>query len=301
MSFKDGLSFIIATRYASEALEILLNSLEYSKNFENELKIICDNPSWQTLKLLQDRKLIHDRDYYIVNFAHLDQTLDWGVAKATKEYLVLTPDDFVFCKDFDKIVMAEMEEAKDRIVTPSYYVGNTSGRMHRDYGWPNWKYVKNRKMDPFRIEEFYNEPLPPYSYSHYYCMNCPMQIMYRDVYEKVNGLTFCSPQGQAHEIEMMKRAEKLGIERFVSRRAMVYHFGGVGNSDNQVTAMEKSKGSFKCSICGDIDSSFGDIEHYGTERGKIVLETGLYLCERCEKDGWKIDVTEAKLRQEIKL
>ena len=94
----SGISFIISTRYASEILELQLISLEYSKNFDNELKIICDNPSWQTLKLLQDRNLIHGKDYYIVNHGHLDQNLDWGVSKATKDYICLTPDDIFFFK-----------------------------------------------------------------------------------------------------------------------------------------------------------------------------------------------------------
>ena len=299
----SGISFIISTRYASEILELQLISLEYSKNFDNELKIICDNPSWQTLKLLQDRNLIHGKDYYIVNHGHLDQNLDWGVSKATKDYICLTPDDIIFCKDYDKIMMKAMENSQKRIVTPLYFVGNTAGPMLRNYGYPKWKYFINpndsRKGTGFDFDRFFNEPKPDGSYARY-CGSCPVQIMHKEAYQKIGGLTFCSPHAQGHEIEMMTRSSFYGIEKYIAKDALAFHMGTIGNTDAQNTAMGISRGHFKCSICNHLDLSVGDSEHFGTERGRIALETGFYLCECCKKDGWRIDTEKLKLYRIIK-
>jgi hypothetical protein len=297
----SGISFIISTRWASEVLELQLDSLEYSKNFDNEIIVICDNPSWQVLKLLQDRGFIHGKNYFIVNHGHLDQNLDWGVDKANRDYICLSPDDIVFCKDFDRIVLAEMDESKNRIVTPAYYVGNTSGLMFRDFGFPKWKYLAGKPGEGFNFNKFYDEPKPSFRYAISCCGSCPVQVMHKDVYKKINGLTFCSPHSQGHEIEMLARALRLyQIERVISWKATMFHFGTIANTDGQNSAMHISRGHFKCNICGHLDPSEGDKEHFGTERGRIVLRTGLYLCDRCKKDGWKINAKVGKLLREDK-
>lgn len=294
-----GISFIISTRYASEILEIQLKSLEYSKNLDNEFKIICDNPSWQTLKLLYDRNLMHHKDYYIVSHGHLDQNLDWGVSKATKDYICLAPDDIVFCKDFDLLISETMEDSKNRIVLPYYFVGNTSGVMFRDYGFPKLSYVAyGRQGNGFDLDKFFNEEIPSINYMFNYCGSSPVQIMHKSVYEKIHGLTFCSPHAQGHEIEMITRArEKYDTEIIISEKAYFFHFGTIGNTDQQNSAMELSKGKFKCTKCGKLDLSDGNKEHFGTKRGIMALTTGMYLCERCENDGWQINEKELKIER----
>lgn len=301
----EGISFIISTRWASEILEIQLNTIrDQCKTHPYELKIICDMPSWQTLKLLQDRGLMHGRDYYIVRHGHLDQNLDWGVSKANYDYICLMPDDFILGKNFDRIMMEYMENSKNRIVTPSFYIGNMSSDnpMYRCYGYPKWKYCINNpvKGEGFDYEKFYNEPVPDTTYAIGYCRSSPLQLMHKDVYKKVHGLTFCSPHAQGHEIEMMARAwGKYHVELIIAIEAVTFHFGTIGNTDQQLSTYELSKGMFKCTMCGHLDFSNGDSEHFGTERGKIILKTGLYLCERCQVDGWRIDVNQAKLYKEV--
>lgn len=295
----NGISFVISTRYASEILEVQLKSLEYSKNLDNELKVICDNPSWQTLKLLSDRNLVHYKDYYIVNHGHLDQNLDWGIQKATKDYVCLAPDDIVFCKDFDLLIAETMEDSKNRIVLPYYFVGNTSGIMHRDYGFPKLSYiVSNRTGNGFDFDKFFGELMPSVDYIYRFCGSSPVQIMHKEVYEKIHGLTFCSPHAQGHEIEMITRArEKYNIDIMFSEKAYFFHFGTISNLDQQESAMEVSKGNFKCTNCGYLDASKGNIEHFGTKRGILTLTTGMYLCGRCENEGWRINEEELKIER----
>lgn len=302
----EGISYIISTRWASEILEIQLNSIrDNCTMYPKELKIICDMPSWQTLKLLQDRGLQHGIDYYIVNHGHLDQNLDWGVSKANYNYICLTPDDMVLAKDFDKHMMKHMGNSNNRIVTPAYFVGNTpNSPMYRNFGYPKWKYSHESRFDGngFDYEKFYNYPVPHSTYTIDACGSSPLQLMHKDVYKKVHGLTFCSPHAQGHEIELMARAwQKYRVEKIMALEAIAFHFGTIGNTDAMnSTGDVVSKGHFKCTVCGKLDPSLGNEEHFKTERGRIILRTGLYLCERCQKDNWAIDEHRPILYQFIK-
>lgn len=309
---EEGLSFIIATRWASEILEICLKSIIEGSVFKNQIIIIADRPSWQTLKLLQeDFKMIYGRDYWIVDFGHLDRTLDYGVQFAKKDYICTTMDDIVFAKGWDEEIMKTLDGKKDRIVSSAYYHGNNNkGINYKDLGYPKLKYVKREKDTGkgFNWEDL-NPWIPtPIRYVDF-CKTNPILVLHKDLYKRVNGLTYFSPQGQAHEFDLVLRAERLGFKQVITPKTIFYHFGSFANSDGQQSALRKSKGYFKCNVCNHIDPSIGNDEHphtdnagkwISTERGKIALSTGLYLCDRCKQDGWIINMEECKVERRNK-
>ncbi len=101
---KSNLTLIMMVRYATDALEQALDSYFLNSSMDNELIIIADRPSWQTLKVLQDRRITH----YTVSFTHYFICCNFGAWKAHREYVAFINDDVFFGPGWDVALMDVM-------------------------------------------------------------------------------------------------------------------------------------------------------------------------------------------------
>lgn len=274
------ISYIISTRYGSVFLDLLLKSLERGSNYNNQIIVVADRPSWQTLKVLHDRKMVLGLDYFIVDHGHLCRNLDYGVQFAKHDYLCLTCDDIIFCKNFDIEIANTFKYCNEPLIFPAFYNGNTiSSPMYMDLGrdkliWDG----KNFKWDLFDNIKVNK------SYLYSYCGSPPVSILHKNTYKRVNGLTYHNAHPYGQELMMYERIKTLGIEIEHIQGAYFYHFGGGGNSDQQLYTEEWgiSKGILKCSVCGKLEDNEGQAQN-DTKLGQSIRKTGLYLCNNCQK------------------
>jgi len=272
--------------------------------------VVADNPSWQVLKLLQDKfKMCLGTDYFVVNHSHLDWNLDYGFQYAKNDYYCIVPDDIVFADGWDGEIMKVMENKNDRIVSSVYYSGNTMEMLGVDLGWPELKYVKGPKKSEkigFDVEAL--NAVVPAPHNHISKSGSPpVLVFHKDIYKRVNGINYFATQGQAFELMFLARAIKLGFQHVVTSNTVFYHFGTFGNTDLQnMASLPESQGVYKCNVCSHIELSRGNIEylitdgkraHGGSERGRITMETGLFLCDRCKRDGWIVNRVQCTLER----
>jgi glycosyltransferase involved in cell wall biosynthesis len=294
------ISVIIGTRYASEALDLLLESLLKYQKMDNEIIVVADNPSWQTLKLLSDRDFYHGgtnkHRCFIVNHRHLEMNWNFGVKEATFDYLAFTNDDVVVGPDWDIEIMKTMDNSQKKIVFLNHYQrAMKNDPSFRDFGSPEWKYSERHKKywgsdhawDWISFEKD--------------CKSMQIRgdlgifwVLTKELFNLAHGYSFCGAHPFSPELHFFERCKRLGATLEQVKTTGAYHWGSIGNSDMQNSLLGVSDGWFECSICGHQDPGVSG-ELFNVEPlSRLNLETGLYLCERCKKDGWRIESGELK-------
>lgn len=281
------ISYIISTRYGSEFLNLLLESLDRQTNKDYEIIIIADRPSWQTLKLLQDRGYTFGLNYFIVDHGHLCRNLDYGIQFTKSDFLCLTCDDVVFSKDFNVDILGIFHNFDYPLIFPCYYVGNTQGSiMHRDFGYPRYMYSNERveKLPRvFSFDIFDKEVVPGRTYLHRFCGSPPVTIIHKRSYMRANGLTFHTSHPYGQELMLYERIKMLmDVPIVYTKNSYFHHFGNGGNSDCQRFTADRwhiSKGYLRCNVCGKTVEVNNDIS--GSDIAEVIRITGLYLCNDC--------------------
>lgn len=291
------ISVIIATRFASEALDLLLESLFKYQKFDNEIIVIADTPSWQTLYLLQEKKgFMHGGNskhrYYIVNHRHLEMNWNYGVDLSTFDYLAFSNDDAIVGPDWDVAIIDTMNNSKRKIVfLPQYQFPIKSDPNFRDFGSPEWKNsewaqsARKSSLGLFNWDNFEREIKNMRIYGDKSVFWC----MHRELFNLAHGYTFSAPHPLGNELAMIDRCVKIhNASTIMTKTSGCFHWSSLGNTDAQVTSLRISDGFFECSICKHRDPGTGTDSFGKTNDSRIHLDTGLYLCERCKRDSYKI-------------
>lgn len=286
------ISVIIATRFASEALDLLLESLIRYQKFDNEIIVVADTPSWQTLYLLQEKyNFMHGSSlkhrYYITNYRHLEMNWNYGVEQSTFDYLAFTNDDVVVGPNWDVAIIETMDNSRRKIVfLPQYQFGIKTDPNYRDFGSPNWlRDSRKSSLGPFNWEKFEKEIENMKIYGDKSVFWC----MHKELFNLAHKYTFSAPHPLGNELAMMDRCVKLhSATTIMTRSSGCFHWSSLGNIDGQITSLGNSNGFFECSICKHRDQGVGADLYSKTNDSRLHLDIGLYLCERCKQDGYKI-------------
>ncbi|MFH1769291.1 MAG: glycosyltransferase [Parcubacteria group bacterium] len=277
----SDLSVIVVTKYASPALEKCLNSLFRNSYFSNEIIIVCNNPSWQTVKVLQERHL----QYWVVPFEHAFIAANFAAELATKKYVSFIGDDMVVGPGWDAAALSIADDGilgslafinGVEIQNEHYQIGNSGifgGNIASEIGYDKeTRYVDDQKFDAWckknssnRIEEFYWPP---------------------SVHNRLDLLKdrFCfhMPHGVGHEIAFENRHKRDGWKVKTTYRSFIYHVGAAGNRDGlpgEYCVGQLSNGVWICASCG--------IHIEGINRDHpdnvLVHQAGYWLCEECRK------------------
>ncbi len=214
---KSNLSLIIVTRYASDMLELALNSYFLNSYLDNELIVVADRPSWQTLKVLQERKIPH----YTVPFAHFFLSCNFGGWKAHREYVGFVNDDVYFGPGWDvalmEIAAPNVQAAVFRYECPNGYC---CGYDHKD--------IKSFKP------ELLDEAIEKNKHKMTNCSSGFPTTHHRETFFKYHGYTFHGGQGSGHELHWVNRVRKddPAARHLRTFKSGIFHFGSGGNRDN---------------------------------------------------------------------
>lgn len=297
------ISVIISTRWASEILDIFIESLLKYQKYDNEIIVVADNPSWQILKLLQDRGFIlgpcnftngERLQYHITNHRHLERNWNYGFDYANYEYVAFCPDDVVMGPSWDDAIMKKMDGSKRKIVQMHQFQRcvPVNHQSYMDFGIPEWKYSAPHKRDV-------TSDMPigwDWNKWEQNCENAPKDIggvfwvLHKELFELANRYSFHAGHPLGQELSFYERCKKLhGAPRVAADTSCIMHWGSVGNSDNQISSLPISDGFFECKICGHLDTGIKSEFYNRDPRSIEQLASGLYLCERCKKDGYRIE------------
>lgn len=281
---KSRLSIILITKQAHKYLDLCLQSIQKNSIYDNEIIIVCDQPSWQTLKLLQERQM----GYYLTNYNHFFMACNFGAKKATREYVGFINDDVYFGPRWD--------EALEEIVAPDvlaciYNVNHDNG--------PTFGYNRPiHNLEDFNVNAFEE-----------YCINnrsdniedhfwMPLVIK-KDIFFDHGGFTYFSAMGHGHEVELENRIKNdypLNAKVKASHRGFLFHFGSTSNRDDYWDKNDFFKlGFFGCVNCGKIIPNNDPHLDTGTIMNSIKTN-GYWLCGECKN---KIEIdnnTITKLR-----
>lgn len=277
----SDLSVILVTKYASTALDRCLNSIFRNSDFSNEVIIICDNPSWQTIRLLQEKHL----QYWVVHFTHAFMGFNFGIEFATRKYVSFLIDDLVVGPGWDSAALKIAEDGilgsiafidGMAILDDNYQIGNSgifSKKIISDIGYDlETRFIDDKKFDSWcrkmsndLIEGFY---WPPWIH--------PRSDFLKDRF------CFHSPQYMGHEIDFENRHKRDGWKVKTTYRSFIYHMSKCGNRDN--LSKEYCTGQFInglriCNSCGMMQEGIpgNDPEYI------LVHQAGYWLCKQCRK------------------
>lgn len=312
------ISVIVATRFASEFLDLLLESLLKFQKYDNEIIVIADTPSWQTLKLLQNKNFIlgptnNKKCYYITNNRHLEMNWNYGVEYAHYEYLGFSNDDVVIGPDWDVEIIKQMNNSRRKIVfLPQFQANIATDVNFRNFGAPEWKYAPQKREErintirqhldndnfDFNIGFNWNEFEKACRNPVIYGDMGVFWVLHKELFELVHRYTFSAPHPLGNEIAMFGRCQKIYNSTLdMVKTTASFHWGSIGNADNQIVDKNFqiiSNGWFECNICKRRDLGVDTISYGRDPRSRLHLDTGLYLCEHCQKDGYKIEGSEIK-------
>ena len=288
------ISYIISTRYGSVFLKLLLQSIERGSNYNNQIIVIADRPSWQILKVLRDRNMALGLDYFIVDHGHLCRNLDFGVKYAKFDYLCLTCADIIFSKNFDLGLVNTFKCSNEPLIFPAFYNGNTnnnSGYINLGRNKLIWD-GKNMDWDKFDNIKVNRQ------YAFRCCGSPPVTIVHKNSYKQANGLTYHNAHPYGQELMFYERIKQLQIEVKYIDNIYFYHFGGGGNSDQQIYTEEYGIdiGVLKCANCNKLENNDNCKANNDTELGQSIRKTGLYLCNECQKK-YHINTKEMKIER----
>lgn len=268
----SDISLILVTKYSSISLALCLDSYFRNSELSHELIVIADNPSWQVLKILQERKL----DYKMVNTGHFFRNCNIGAEKATRRYVGFVNDDIVFGPKWD----SPLQRFINAHTRPSLISSNLldSGRNFY-FGYDPSIGVETFRLNEF--EEYAKEAQNRLDIQSFFWM--PLLVP-RDTFKKYNGFTTFSSHGHGHEIvleNILKNKEKLNV--FTIMASILYHFGALSNIDNLDSKYCRfAAGFFKCSVCNkEEEGIFNDIDS-GLEMDKF-RDGEPWICFNCRK------------------
>lgn len=267
----SDISLILVTKYSSDALTLCLDSYFRNSELNHELIIIVDNPSWQVLKVLQEKKL----NYRLVDTGHFFRNCNIGAEKATRRYVGFINDDIVFGPSWDIPIQKFIETHRNALIS-SNLLNPNSGYFF------GYKCDKNfSTFDISEFEEFAHKASDRKDFDWFFWM--PLLIP-TAIFRKYGGFTTFNSHGHGHEMNLeniIKNKEKLSVVTVMA--STLFHFGATWNTDNLDDKYLRScAGFFKCSVCGkEEEGIFKDIDS-GPEVDK--LRNGEpWICFDCRK------------------
>ena len=282
----NGWSIVLPTRKSSGNLELFLKSLEVNSHFKHELIIICDIfSSWKTYKLLQDKNLW----YYQQNFCNFYASANYGVTKATRDYLVICQDDTVFSKNWDLNITRYLSH--NAYITP-----------HLIQCWEINNYFGMNKEKPmlsdFRIDLYnqYCQQTQVDRLDESICANHPI-IISKETFNRHNGFTtFTVAEGQhiQHEHGLKMRIMSSGGRTVGCLNSTICHLPQAGwdydcpdygyrvnfgreLNNHRIPNLKNAHYPVKCNKCG--------LERDGyllsQEEIRMAEECLIWNCEKC--------------------
>lgn len=265
---KSNLSIVLVTKYAHRFLDLCLRSYEKNSVDENELIIVCDQPSWQTLKLLQEKNL----SYYLTNYNHFFMACNFGARKATREYVGFLNDDVYLGPRWD--------EAIEEIMAPDVLacVRNINSIDGPNFGYDRAmrdisrfdvlafeEYCLKNRSD--RIDSFFWMPL----------------VINKNIFFDFGGFTYYNHHAHGHEIQLENRVKRAEGRVVTSNKSFLFHFGNVGDHDKMPSPEHKFfyRGFFGCSMCGRIEQNAENLDSGDTV--EFIQANGYWLCDECKK------------------
>ncbi len=280
MKEKSRLSIVIVTKYAHKFLDLCLKSYEKNSVLDNELIIVCDQPSWQTLKLLQEKGM----KYWLTNYNHFFMACNFGAKMATREYVGFLNDDVYLGPDWDAAV--------EEILAPEVMacVTNISSINGPNFGYDraarNLEMFDTGAFDKFCIDNR-SEKIDSYFWM-------PL-VIERNTFFNYGGFTYYNHHAHGHEIQLENRIKKAGAIVRTSNKSYLYHFGNVGNHDKMPESSDLafySGGFFGCSICGNIVKN--DTQADSGPIVEFIQKNGYWLCHDCRTKKKEISNTDLR-------
>lgn len=100
----NGLSIILPVRWDSELLTHWIEMYKKYSELDNQLIIVADQPTWETVKVLQTNNL----KYLLVETSNLYFNWMYGSKFAEKDYMTFMQEDFHFTPAWDSNILRRM-------------------------------------------------------------------------------------------------------------------------------------------------------------------------------------------------
>lgn len=259
MDKHSDISLVLVTKYSSGTLELCLDTLSRNSALNHELIIVTDDPSWQVIKVLQDKQI----DYTLVKTGHFFRNCNIGAEKATRNYVGFVNDDVVFGPQWDVPLQKFIDIHKkpklisSNLVSPSrdFYFGYNPSKGISTFNLSEFEEYAKKSLTREDVESFFWMPL----------------LIPRHIFSKYGGFTTFSSHGHGHENvleNILIKKENLKVRTIMS--STLFHFGSVNNTDNMHKKyIHYCQGYFKCSLCGkEEEGLFNDVDS-GPEIDKL--------------------------------
>lgn len=266
----SDISLVLVTKYSSGSLTLCLDTLFRNSVLSHELIIVADNPSWQVLKVLQDKQM----DYCLVKTGHFFRNCNIGAEKATRNYVGFVNDDVVFGPQWDVSLQKYIDahKNKQRLISSNLVI---PGKMC--FGYDPSKEISTFNLSEF--EEFAKKSLTREDIQSFFWM--PLLIP-RHLFNKYGGFTTFSSHGHGHENvleNILVKKENLKVRTVMS--STLFHFGALSNTDNMHPKyMYYCPGYFKCSLCGKEEEGIFNDADSGVEIDKL-RNGDRWVCFNC--------------------
>ncbi len=266
---------------------LALDSYGKYSDLDNELIVIADRPSWQTLKVLQERKLY----YYVVNYRNLDMADNYGAYRETRKYVGFINDDVFFGPHWDSVLM-------DLMNTQEHMMGSVF-RLESNKGFP-CGYDPKIGIHSFSEKLFWESLEEVKERKITNGIGAPTCVPRKDFFECF-GLTFHINHGHGHERRLESRLYRKypGARSPVSTKAGIFHFTAAGNQDKMplsdfwetvdgiktlrdgMEGKDISEGLYLC--FGGGKRKLTKIIESVTEEDREISKRGYWLCPECKE------------------
>lgn len=269
---KSDISLILVTKYSSASLELCLDSFSRNSALSHELIIVADNPSWQVLKVLQDRHM----DYLLVQTGHFFRNCNIGTQKATRKYVGFVNDDIVFGPQWDVPLQNVIDTYKrpalisSNLLTPNmgYYFGYNPAMGIGTFNRSEFEEYAKNALTRTDVKSFFWMPL----------------LIPKDIFSNYKGFTTFSSHGHGHENvleNILVKKENVRVHTIMS--STLFHFGSVGDTDNMSKKYKNyCPGYFKCALCGTEEEGVFNDADSGPEIDKL-RDGYQWVCKSCRK------------------
>jgi len=274
----EKIAIVLVVKYASRYLELCLDSwfagIEGDPD-DVELVIVADNPSWKTVKVLQERVLPYDT----VSSANYWWNINHGNDLTDAPYLGLLNDDMILGPGWDT--------ALREISGPEYIAGFLNLQPHAD---PPYLFHLPGTSGKASAENFDRAAFDDWCREHqkednFQASFSPPYVMNREVAASCGWYSMHSHHGQGHDCQLADRMmTQRGVRCTMSGKSYIYHFGASGNADKMPNMYTRGKyqwGVYRCARCGHEKIVEHDAFSYMTEESKKLLQEGFWFCERC--------------------
>jgi len=286
---KSNLTLIIPTRWRSKLLAQSIDSAINNGTFENEIIIIADFPTWQTLQVIQERKLIH----YTTHFAHYQMCCNFGIWKAHTDYVGICNDDVYFGPKWDEALLDIMRpKVKGGIAKYENTWGIGDERYWCGFDGKDYTTFKPELLDKAIAENCHRAPVSD--------LSMPV-THHRKTFFKYYGYTVHKEQAHGHERQFQARMSKADndSESIVTWKSGLYHYGTGGAYVDPgmyyPSTIELAQEGFcwglrLCLGCGKAEHERyhpRNKNYPGSLEAKEVDERGYFLCDDCKSSGKK--------------